>query len=191
MYKRLQVIIVVFILSIPLISVAQTEIGLNGVGGRLGYIMPEGDIENTLGFGLNADMGTFNETIKLFAYFDYWGKGYDAGFYEWNWSVINIAAIAKYPFEMQGNIKPYAGGGLGLAFNHWSSDYKGPDIDSPFYTTSDLEDSATDTDLAIHLLGGAEMELSPQMDGFAEIKYTIAGNADYFGIFVGINYKLK
>ncbi len=188
--KKLCMLMVIF-MAFSFSAMAQTELGLNGVGGRLGYIMPEGDIENTLGFGLNADIGTFNETIKLFAYFDYWGKGYDAGYYKWNWSVINIAAIAKYPFETQGNIKPYAGGGLGLAFNHWSSDYTGPAFDSPYYSSPDLKDSATDTDLAIHLLGGADMALTPQMDGFAEVKYTIAGNADYFGIFVGINYKLK
>ena len=189
MKKSLITTSLLLIFAIPLVTIAQTEIGLNGVGARIGYIMPEGDIENTLGFGLNADIGTFNESIKLFAYLDYWGKGYDLGYWEWNWSVINIAAIGKYPIEMQGSLKPYVGGGLGLSFNHWSSDYKGPA--SPYVSENDLESSATDTELAIHLLGGADMELTPQMDGFAEIKYTISGNADYFGLFVGINYKLK
>ncbi len=189
MKKSLITAVLLLIVALPLVTLAQTEIGLNGVGARIGYIMPEGDIENTLGFGLNADMGSFNKTIKLFAYLDYWGKGYDLGYWEWSWSVIDIAAIAKYPFETQGNLKPYVGGGLGLSFNHWSSNYKGPS--SPYFSEKDFEASATDTEFAIHLLGGADMELSPKMVGFAEVKYTIAGNADYFGIFVGINYKLK
>lgn len=116
----------VALLMFTMSSFAQLDLGFYGIGGRLGYIMPEGDIENTFGLGLNADIGSFNETIKLFAYLDYWGKSYDLGYWEWNWSVINVAAIAKYPIETQGNIKPFVGGGLGLAFNHWSSDYTGP-----------------------------------------------------------------
>ena len=172
---------------------AQSQIGLNGVGGRVGYVMPEGEIENTFGFGLNADLGTITPDIKLFAYIDYWGKGEDIGHYEWSYSVFGFAAIAKYEFKTSGKVVPYAGGGLGLNINKAKAEYNGPDLSSEYsgyYSAEDFEVSDTETDLAIHLLGGASMPLSPKMDGFAEIKYTIAGDFDYFSIWAGVNYKL-
>ena len=50
-------------------------------------------------------------------------------------------------------------------------------------------DSASETDFAFHVLGGAEMELSPTLKGMAELKYVLDG-ADYFGIWVGVLYLL-
>ena len=159
-----------------------------GVGGRLGFVMPEGDIDNTLGFGLNADLGTLMPELTLNAYLDFWTKGYDVGaYYEWSWTSIGIAAIVKYQFAMEGNMKPYAGGGLGFNISTWSSDYSGPTYPG---WTGDLDTSDSEFDVALHFLGGASMPLSPNLDGFAELRYTIDG-ADYFGIYVGVSYKLK
>ncbi len=172
---------------------AQSQIGFNGVGGRFGFIMPEDPIENTIGFGVNADLGTITPDIKLFAYIDYWGKGEEIVHYKYSYSVLGFAAIAKYEFKTSGQFVPYAGGGLGININKVKSEYDGPDLSSEYsgyYSASDYEYSDSETDLAIHLLGGASMPLSPKMDGFAEIKYTIAGDFDYFSIWAGINYKL-
>lgn len=191
MKKLVTFTLLVTLVSLPAFTVAASNIGLQAVGGRIGYIMPEGDIEDTIGLGLNADLGTLAENITLHGYLDYWGKSYKITNYEWNWSVISLAAIAKYHFNAgESQFKPYAGAGLGLNFNHWSSDYTGPDFGGIF-NPDDFEASDTDTDLGIHLLGGAAYQLSEKMDGFAELKYTIAGNADYLGLWVGISYKLK
>jgi hypothetical protein len=188
MFKRFTMLFLAVLLMFSL-SMAQTDIGLKGVGGKLGYIMPDGDIENTLGFGLIADLGQYNDNISLSAYVDYWGKNYDVGqYYEWSWSMLSIAAIAKYGFETSGQFKPYAGGGLGLDIGSWDAEYKGPTND--FYGLGDFSSSGSDSDLAIHLVGGATMELSPGLEGMAEVKYTIGG-ADYFGIYVGVIYSLN
>ena len=184
--KKTRIAILALITIFACSSFAKSEIGFNAVGGRIGFIMPEDPIDNTFGFGLNADLGTLMPNLTLHAYLDYWSKGYDVTYYEWSWSVIGLGAIAKYEFAMEGNIKPYAGGGLGFNIGKWSSKYTGPT--SPFLT--DVEASESETDIGIHLLGGAKMPLSPKMDGFAELKYTIDG-ADYLGIYVGVSYKLK
>ena len=86
---------------------------------------------------------------------------------------IALGAVAKYHFEMDGNIKPYAGGGLGFNIGKFSVE----------------DESESETDIGIHLLGGASMSLSPKMDGYAEFKYVIS-DCDYTAIFVGINYLL-
>jgi len=178
----------VILLSLTLTAMAQTEIGLNGVGGRLGLIMPEDPIDNTFGFGLNADLGTITPVIKLGAFLDYWSKSYDVGIglasSEASISLLAIGALARYDFEMDGNIKPYAAGGLGLNIATGSFEYTDP------ITGKKVDDSESESDFAIHLIGGAEMPLTPQMNGFAEIKYVIS-DAEYFGIFVGVMYKLK
>ncbi len=188
MNKLIPVVIFILLVSFSSLSLAQADIGLKGVGGRIGFIMPEDPIDNTLGFGLNADLGTITPSILLHAYLDYWAKSYDVGYYGWTWSAIGIAAIAKYKIEMEGSLKPYVGGGLGLNISKISSEYKGPQSDLWGQYSPSVSES--NSDLAIHLVAGAAMALSPQMDGFAEIKYTIDG-ADNFGIFVGVNYKLK
>ncbi|MBN1541493.1 outer membrane beta-barrel protein [candidate division KSB1 bacterium] len=165
---------------------AQADIGLKGVGGKLGFIMPEDPIDSTIGFGVVGDLGTIMPNLALHAYVDYWGKSYDEGeYYEFKFSVISIAAIAKYMFETGGNLQPYAGGGLGLEFASASGEYTGPtygDFDSYDY-------DETETDLGIHLVGGAMMDLSPQLKGFAEVKYSI-GDVDYFGIYAGAIFSL-
>ena len=38
-------------LLIPTLSLAEANISLNGVGGRLGFVMPEDPIDNTIGLG--------------------------------------------------------------------------------------------------------------------------------------------
>jgi opacity protein-like surface antigen len=172
-------------------SYSQSNLGFNGVGARVGFVMPEDPIDNTLGLGLNADLGTIIPNLALNAYIDYWSKTYaESNTYEASFSVLGFAAVAKYFFPSSGNIKPYAGGGLGLNISSVESKYTGPSIGGGLFDTSDFESSSSETDLAIQFLGGVSMPLSPNMDGFAEAKYSLDG-ADYLGIYVGINYKLK
>ena len=187
MFKRFSMLFLAVLLMFSL-SMAQTDIGLKGIGGKIGYIMPDGDIENTIGLGLIADLGQYNENISLSAYLDYWGKSYDVEYTEWSWGVISIAAIGKYAFESSGNFKPYAGAGIGLDIGRSEWKYTGPTYG--YSGLIDNSSSASNTDLAIHLLGGATMELSEGLEGMAEVKYTIGG-ADYFGIYVGVIYSLN
>ncbi|MBN2412914.1 porin family protein [candidate division KSB1 bacterium] len=189
--KKLYMLLVILI-AFTLSAMAQTEIGFNGVGGRVGLIMPEDPIDNTFGFGLNADLGTISPKIKFGAFIDYWSKSYDEDEFGFNietsFSVFAIGALARYDFSTQGNIQPYAAGGLGM--NFWSSKAESEYINPITGDKDKSEASVDDSDFAIHLIGGVEMPLSPQMNGFAEIKYVIS-DPEYLGIFVGVMYKLK
>jgi len=166
---------------------SQVNLGFNGIGGKLGFILPEDPIDNTLGFGAVADLGKIS-VVNVYGYLDFWSKKYDEGSYwEWSWSVFSIAAIGKYYFETNSAFKPYAGAGLGFDISRWKSEYSGPDYGGYL---NDLDTSDSELDLAIHLLGGASYEISPTLDGFAEVKYTVGG-IDYLGIYAGVLYKLK
>ena len=157
---------------------AQTDIGLKGIGARVGFAMPEDPIDNTIGFGVVAKLGTFTPDIAFDAFIDFWSKGYDVGTAEWKYTEIALGAMAKYFFPAGGDIKPYAGGGLALHYGKIS-------WDDPFF--GDFSDS--DTDIGIHLAGGVEKAFSPKMTGFAEAKYAIGG-ADYFFISAGVIFAM-
>ena len=179
------VLAVLMICVLGSISVAETDIGFKGIGGKLGFIMPESNIDNTLGFGVNADLGSVS-MFNVYGYLDYWAKGYEEGSFEWSYSVISIAAIGKYFFEVEGEFKPYAGAGLGFDIASVDAEYTGP----AFGFEDTFESSESEFDLALHILGGATYALSPTLNGFAELKYA-TGGIDYFGIYVGVMYKLK
>ena len=180
--KKLNLFVAVaMILFCATFSYAESGIGLNAIGARLGFVLPEDPIDSTIGLGLNAALGDIMPNLQLHGYLDYWSKSYDiTANVGASFSVFGIGAIVKYLFEVEGDIQPYAGGGLGLNIGSWKQDAV-----SGF--TSETSNSTTD--LGIHLLGGASMPLNEQIDGFAELKYTIDG-IDNFGIWVGIYYKL-
>ena len=74
--KKLTVLLAFTLLTT--ISYAQSDIDLKGVGARIGFIMPEDPIDETIGFGLNAHLGTLMPNLTLHGYLDYWSKGYDS-----------------------------------------------------------------------------------------------------------------
>ncbi len=171
----------VILLAVSLVPCvyAGADIGLYGLGGRIGLVMPEDPIESTFGLGVQADLGTITKDIHLGAFIDYWGKSYDTGVdSDVSFSLFVFGATAKYFFQTQSKFEPYAGAGLGFAYgrSEFDSDYLG-------------DASGSDTDLGFHLLGGFEYPLSSSMKGLVEAKYHLDG-VDYLGIYAGITFPL-
>ncbi len=170
---------------------AQSNVQFESVGAKVGYIMPSDGIDNTIGINVNAGLGTlFTPDFHFGAFIEYWGKTYssDNGFNnsEVTWSSIVVAPQLKYHIPMENSsIRPYAGAGLGLQF--WSVDYSSDLTDDFFGFGRDA--STSGSALAIFFLGGIEFPLSPNFNGVAELKYTVA-DADYFGIFAGVQFYL-
>lgn len=158
-----------FMFSGSTMALGQADIAFKGIGGRLGFVMPESNIGNTIGFGIQADLGTITRDIHLGALADFWTKSYDHGDAESSLTQIVLGATARYLFEIRTKVIPYAGGGLGFTIGHSSGD----------------EHSDSDFDLGLHLLGGVEYSLSRSLKGLAELKYHIDG-ADYLGIWIGV-----
>ena len=179
------IFLLVFALLLSGAAFSQVEIGLNAVGGKLGLVMPEDPIDNTLGFGVVVDLGTITPKIFLNGFIEYWGKTYDVGYIETSFSEFIFGATAKYYFALQGQFKPYAGAGLGFVLGKFDIEYKGPS--SPYYVP--IDGSESETDIGFHFCGGADYEISDQMTGFGELKYHTNG-IDFFSISVGVLYKL-
>jgi hypothetical protein len=159
---------------------AATDLGFKSFGVKVGYLKPEDPIDGTIGFGAQANFGTIMPNFALDGFVEYWSKKYDLGFgYDASFSEFVVGAMLKYYFQVKSDIKPYAGAGLAMHFGSAKTD-----VNYGFGTTTV---SATNTDIGVPIVGGAELLLSPKFKGFGEIKYAIT-DLSYFGIFVGVNY---
>lgn len=168
------------------VATAEMNIGFNGIGGKVGFVSPEGDFGSTFALGAVADLGTLADNLALEGDVTFWTKGEDIAGFDWNATSINIAAIVKYYFgDPTAKFVPYAGGGLGLTFTIFSYEY--PD----FLGGGTTKESDSDVNLGIHVVGGAKTAVSDAMDGFAEFRYSLVGDWDFWGVFVGIMYKLN
>jgi opacity protein-like surface antigen len=161
---------------------AKSDLGFKSLGVRVGFIMPEDPIESTVGFGAQANFGTIATNIALDGFVEYWSKKYDLGFgYDATFSEFVLGAMLKYYFPMESSIKPYAGAGLAMHFGTAKTEYANP------FGGGTVSASASNSDIGIPLVGGVDLSLSPQLNGFAELKYAVT-DLSYFGIFVGVNY---
>ena len=180
------VLIMLVVLSTVSLVYGQANIGFKGIGGKVGYAFPEDPLESTISFGAVVDLGTIIPALNIGAFVDYWANSYDAGtFASWGWTEINLGPFAKYYFPMDNSkFKPFAGGGLAFTFGKakWeTTDY------NPFtgQVISGNEVSESETHVGFRLLGGADYELSPGLNGYVEVLYNIS-HVDYFGIYVGV-----
>ena len=177
-------ILIVFVFSFLTVPVfAQSDIGLKGIGGKIGYVMPEGDLDATFTFGAVVDLGTFMPALHWDASVQYWGVSYDVGFYEWTYSDIAIKSTVRYHFTTGGKVTPYAGGGLGIHMFSWEWDC--PECQVWWGGSTSLSDS--DTEFGFHGVGGFEFMLGPKWKAQAEAEYAIV-DVDQFSVVANLIY---
>ncbi|MBD3168164.1 MAG: outer membrane beta-barrel protein [candidate division Zixibacteria bacterium] len=178
--KRSVIILAVsaMIFMLPVFASAQTDIGLKAFGVKFGYYDPE-EWDGTIGFGAVADLGTFIPQLGWEAEIDYWSKSQDEQGAEAKLRDIAFATTAKYGFPTQTEkFTPFIGGGVGLHLMKVEVEYLGQTQD----------DSETKFDF--HFCGGTDVVLTPQIDGFAEIRYSIISDISQLWITIGAKYKL-
>lgn len=161
-----------FILSFATVGSAM-DIGLRGIGGKVGLVIPDYAGDNTFGLGVIADMGTIIPELRAEASIDYWGKSWDVVYYEWSQSVITISGTAKYDFPLGKSFIPFVGGGLGLAINRWSSDWKGQQ--QTLFGIGNIDVSDTNIDIVFHVVGGVDIPVGKKMILTLEAKYGLGG----------------
>jgi len=171
--KRIALVLSLALLSVlTLATVSTAELGLKGIGGKVGLVMPEGEADNTFGLGVVADLGTITSQLRAEASADYWGDSWGIEPYEYSWSAITIGATVKYDFPLGGNITPFAGGGLGFTISR--SKWDSPVI-SAYGLSTGGSTSSSDSDIGFHFLGGIDMPIGSNMKFTAEAKYAMDG----------------
>lgn len=104
------------------------------------------------------------------------------------WRDVSINGTGAYEFPVSGTVQPYLGFGAGAHIYSWEGGYHHWLGDDRYF------DSHSNTYLGLHLLGGADFEISKQTKIITEIKYIIITDhdgADALTITGGVAFKLK
>ncbi len=167
-----------FVLAAALPAMAQISSPSHDIGLRTGFVFPESNIPETFGIGLQSNVGQLAPNTRVRFEFNYWTGRRSQPTREQTWRLFSIAAQALADMPIRNYpVIPYAGGGVGFTINRWQ-----------LYGTDIPKKKNTDVDLAISMVVGLQKELSPELLGFFELEYTIAGNVDFFSIWLGVSH---
>lgn len=164
--------------------IANASIQISSIGLRLGQVMPSVTNEGVLSVGIYSTLENNSSEFMFRPFFDYWAAAYDKGDDNWNRQLFALGFSALKPFNLTNSkAVPFVGGGLGLTYNSWHIKFP----HEPEHPSSkDFE-----FDLALNILGGIEVPFTSSLNGSLELKYTLAGVADYFGFWIGLSYQLN
>ncbi len=111
----------------------------------------------------------------------------EAAYSKWTlrWSALNLNA--HYVFYNENQIEAYGLGGLSIRFATAKYEYTGP-TGGQYDYLEDRDYSSTDSDVGLNLGAGGRYQLSDNLYGVAEMKFTIL-DGSYFQIGAGIQYK--
>jgi hypothetical protein len=140
----------------------QSDIGLKGLGFRLGIVDPEGALDETIELGVVFEFGELIPQLKWDGSLSFWraGRNYrywdnnhnDYRFYDWKLQDIILRTGVNYYFLGRDWV-PFVGGGLGVHFYSW--DYN----NAPAYNNSD------ESKIGVYLDGGIERTFSDAWTG--------------------------
>ena len=160
--KKLLLLVCAAVMSLS----ASAQAGDKALGAQLVF----GSETNSLGFGVKGQY-YFTDHIRGEGSFDYFLK--NKGISMWD-----INANVHYLFDVADKFKVYPLAGLG--YTNWS--YKYEYAGAPVVEGSDGR-------LAVKLGGGAEYELTKNLNVNAEAKYQIISNYNQLVLGVGVAYK--
>ncbi len=174
--------LVVLFFSWPTLLLSSVQLSSGGV--RAGQVMPSVTNQSAMSVGLQCDLVTTGSDLIFQPFFDYWGVSYEKNLEKRNRQLFAIGLSALKPFNLNNSkAVPFVGGGLGMTFNSWR--FKSPhDPETPSATDHEF-------DLALHVVGGITVPVTSTWSGLIQLKYSLAGLADYFGFWIGVSYHVN
>jgi len=192
--KKSMLLFVLLFLCIMIYPSISGAISFEGAGGKVALVLPGSIWGNTIGFGAIGSLGSIlpqMTALKAEVSAEYWGSSYDylgISDYTESFSSISFNGTAKYYFTTGcmspfsgGGVSPYVGGGLGLVFSRFSWTYN---------TLINLNNSNTNLDLGLHLVGGVDIPVGSNMKFVVEGKIA-SGGANSIQLAGGLVVKLK
>lgn len=176
--RKFSLMLMVAVMLLATIPVSASDIGLKRLSGKVGIIFPK-DLDMGFMLGAAADLGELTDDLKLIPLISYWNAGTTESGYDFSYSNFQIGADAQYYLKDVKGL--YFGGGLSINFQSWSWDVP----------AGTIEDSGSNTDIGIGLLGGYEMPIGKTTTGFAQAKYNIISDANTFEINLGVWFDMK
>lgn len=161
-------------------AVAQTHLGLRGIGGAVSYVNPE-NTDGLLGLGIFADFGNLTPRIRMETRLDYWSNTETSFVGRASISDVTLGARGKYMIEVRDpKFQPYVGAGLGLHFLH-------VELTTPAgggFPAMTADDSQTK--LGLDLGGGVMTPIAPQLTLMGEMWFGFVSDVDQFSLRFGL-----
>jgi len=186
--KKVILLFVLPLMCLTLFPAISGAFGFEGIGGKAAIVLPDDPLDNTIGLGVIASLGTIvpqMSALKAEASAEYWGNSYDFLGSSTSVSYITFNGTAKYYFTSAG-ISPFAGGGLALILARASVKWE----NNLGYGIGSLDTSTSDTDIGFHLVGGVDIPVGPGMKFVIEGKLAM-DEPDAIHIAGGLVVKLK
>ncbi len=180
--KLFILVLVSMVMMFAASAFGQADIGFKAVGIKAGLVDPE-DIDGTIGFAAIVDLGTFAPQFGWEAEIAYWKKSEKHGTTEYSLRDIAILSSGKYYFPVpESQFSPFLGGGLGIHLG------KGESKTTNSFFNQSQKQTNTKTKFGFHLFGGTEMKFSPEISGFAEIRYCLVSDINQLWLMAGAKY---
>ncbi len=179
-----KILFVILILCSIKSGYSQSNIRLESIGGKIGYIIPESPIYNTFSFSAYADFGSIFNRVYVGAIAEIWSKSYNSNaltnnYLDGKWVEFILAPTFRLKYYTGTKAITYVGGGVGFVLVNFKNDMT--NLSESFKLTS------TRLDPALFLFGGAEYPITPRIKGIGEIKFHLGG-ANFLGMYLGITY---
>lgn len=174
-------LVLVAIISIARPSSAQEEsraLGLHAIGGKLGLVNPK-NLDGTIGFGVQADLGDIRPNIALIPSVRFWSTSIDFSFLgSIDISELSLNADLYYFLSLESALQPYGGAGVGLTLTEVS--------------VSGTTFSDDGIGWGLNLFGGVKYPVATQLDIMGEARFKFGSSSyDLFSIMVGVLYRLS
>lgn len=196
---RVLVVLAVCGLASAVSAREENDIGFHGVGLTFGYVSPS-DLDPTIMFGANADLGTIAEKLTLVPSFLVWQSEAEVEGYGGRTTTLEVREIgllldAKYYLygdtygASSGGSNDWSSGGVadgGLYFGGGLGFYFSDVTNESLYAS----DSEGGSDLGFDFLFGYERMTSEKLYLFAEGRYKFNG-FDSFQAVVGFTFRIE
>ncbi len=192
--RKYVAIVTMVLLVLFSFSFSQSSIGFKGIGGHLSMNDPsvngagEADPGFGIGFGANANLGEIVPGLFIIPEINYWSSSKTVESIEYKVSDFQINANVHYFIAkmFQGF---FVGGGLGL--NMVSAEVTIPSYDIPgIGTFGGGTASSSDTKIGINLEAGWRQPFSPNLNGFAMVRYQLISDMNTLSILAGVTFNL-
>ena len=157
MHRRIPLITLFALLLMASSATAQVQWGITAWSAGLGFVDPE-NLDSTFWLDGGLEFARVNPNLTLDGRLMYWGTSVGSGDFKVDFSDVAILPGATYRFASQGNLTPFARGGLGI--HRFKAESK-VDLGAPFGVISS---TATDTKLGVYFGGGAAFQASPRFE---------------------------
>ncbi len=161
-------------------AMAETDLGLHGIGAQVGIVSPE-DMDATAGLGAMANHGMLADNVRLVSHLDFWSKTEDGtGGAQASVRDVALGARCEYTFATSSTrFMPFAGAGLGMHFLNAK-------VESPGFP--DVEEGSTK--LGFDFGGGFSMPVNGRTDFRSEGWYGIVDSSTQLSVKAGFMFKV-